>query len=88
MSAGGKARKETIKKTHQIPFVKAASENSATFHWNSREIRGWGLMIILYTKLGTMATEKKRKQVCKTDYNVSPGYENPGKEIRVKKIVS
>lgn len=37
-------------------------------------------MIIWYTKLGTMATEVKRKQVCKTDYNVSPGYENPGKE--------
>lgn len=44
-------------------------------------------MIILYTKLGTMATEVKRKQVCKTDYDVSPGYENPGKEIRVKNIV-
>lgn len=41
--------------------------------------KGWGV-IILYTKLGTMATEVKRKQVCKTDYNVSPGYENPGKE--------
>lgn len=27
-----------------------------------------------------MATEVRRKQVCKTDYNVNPGYENPGKE--------
>lgn len=27
-----------------------------------------------------MATKVKRKQVCKTDYYVSPGYENPGKE--------
>lgn len=43
------------------------------------------MMMILYTKLGTMATEGKRKQVCKTDDTVNPGYENPGKEIRVKK---
>lgn len=38
------------------------------------------MVIILYTKLGTMVTKVKRKQVCKTDYYVSPGYENPGKE--------
>lgn len=43
------------------------------------------MVIILYTKLGAMATEVKRKQVCKTDYNVSPGYENPGKKVKSKK---
>lgn len=43
------------------------------------------MMTTLYTKLGTMATEAKRKQVCKTDDTVNPGYENPGKEVRVQK---
>lgn len=79
MSAGGRTRKEKIKKNHQIPSAKAPSENSATFSMKQWGKKGWGV-IILYTKLGTMATEVKRKQVCKTDYKVSSGYENPGKE--------
>lgn len=41
--------------------------------------------MILYTKLVTTATEVKGKQVCKTDDNPSPGYENPGKEKKGKR---
>lgn len=43
------------------------------------------MVITLYTKLVTRATQVKRKQACKTDI-VSSGYENPGKEKKGKQV--